>query len=435
MNMPFLYEDGQGHVVDENGVEPMGLVVDEELFVIETVNCQSCNKRRYTLYSDENKTRVFHLFFGKCLNASTAARQLRIHIRPAQRWAKRCYEDPESIFEKKKKPGRRRILWEEHKQFLLNYIVENPPVVVAEMAEILTQNFVWILNVSCSTIYNFMTTECDLSIKQAQFQPIERNSEEKIQQRYDWVPKWQQTDMDFTTNYVFLDESAFHVNLKQGMAWSKKGTPAIVTVPTTKANATSVLVKEKWVGLYAGHVAHLGNRTTNRVEGAHAKLKQLVTYTNASMETVFESIDRWYSGMWEKIEQRTEIESFRYDHSFMLDKDVHRMECLRLKTSKFAFNRLKNGVVPASYRVDRKDDCECEIKIQYKLPCAHMISGDSSPIPLSMNNDGKNDCDNDQVEMNKVIYGSDDYSRYDILKNIKVIKKFSCRSPCIKRSK
>lgn len=47
--------------------------------------------------------------------------------------------------------------------------------------------------------------------------------------------------MDFTTNCVFLDESAFHINLKRGMAWSKKGTPAIVTVPTTKANATSIL--------------------------------------------------------------------------------------------------------------------------------------------------------------------------------------------------
>ncbi|KAG1035679.1 hypothetical protein G6F43_013190 [Rhizopus delemar] len=85
-----------------------------------------------------------------------------------------------------------------------------------------------------------MTTECNLSIKQAQFQPVERNSEEKIQQRYDWVQKWQQTDMDFTTNCVFLDESAFHINLKRGMAWSKKGTPAIVTVPMTKAKATEV---------------------------------------------------------------------------------------------------------------------------------------------------------------------------------------------------
>ncbi|EIE77963.1 hypothetical protein RO3G_02667 [Rhizopus delemar RA 99-880] len=62
-----------------------------------------------------------------------------------------------------------------------------------------------------------MTTQCNLSIKQAQFQPLERNNEEKIQQRYDWVQKWQQTDLDFTTNCVFLDESAFHINLKRGI--------------------------------------------------------------------------------------------------------------------------------------------------------------------------------------------------------------------------
>ncbi|CEP19973.1 hypothetical protein [Parasitella parasitica] len=86
-----------------------------------------------------------------------------------------------------------------------------------------------------------MATECNLSIKQAQFQPVKRNREEKIQQRYHWVQKWQQTDFDFKTNCVFPDESAFHINLKRGMAWSKKGTPAAVTAPTTKANATSIL--------------------------------------------------------------------------------------------------------------------------------------------------------------------------------------------------
>ena len=70
---------------------------------------------------------------------------------------------------------------------------------------------------------------------------MERNSEEKIQQRYDWVQKWQHTDLDSTTNCAFLDESAFHINLKRDMAWSKKGTHAIVTVLTTEAIATSIL--------------------------------------------------------------------------------------------------------------------------------------------------------------------------------------------------
>ena len=97
------------------------------------------------------------------MNASAAARQLGIHVRAAQRWVGRYYEGPESIFVKKKKSGRRRILGEEHKQFLLNYIDENPSTVVTEVAESLTQNFAD-LNVSSSTIYNFMTTECNLSI-------------------------------------------------------------------------------------------------------------------------------------------------------------------------------------------------------------------------------------------------------------------------------
>ena len=213
--MQFLYEDGQGHVVDENGVEPMDVVVDEDLFAIETissctqflmnrpperpsnpimhpvadeknndVDMELCNKRRYAVYSDEDKTRFFHVFFSKCLNASAAARQLDIHVRAAQRWVKRYYEDPESIFEKKEKSGRRRTLGEEHKQFLLKYIDENlSTTVVTEVAESLAQNFVD-LNVSRSTVYNFMTTECNLSIKQAQFQPVEKNSKETKKKRF-----------------------------------------------------------------------------------------------------------------------------------------------------------------------------------------------------------------------------------------------------------
>lgn len=83
---------------------------------------------------------------------------------------------------KKTKSGRRRILGEEHKQFILNYIDENPSAVVNRVTESLKQNFER-FNISCSTVYNLMTNRCNLSIKQAQFHPVERNSEESIQQR------------------------------------------------------------------------------------------------------------------------------------------------------------------------------------------------------------------------------------------------------------
>ncbi|CEG72866.1 hypothetical protein RMATCC62417_08349 [Rhizopus microsporus] len=104
--------------------------------------------------------------------------------------------DPDSIFIKRKKTGRSRILQEEHKQVILEYIDENPSAILEQVMERLLQKF-QDLKVSKSTVYNFVRTECNLSLKKAQFQSIDRNSEEKIQERFDWVRKWECTDMDF----------------------------------------------------------------------------------------------------------------------------------------------------------------------------------------------------------------------------------------------
>ncbi|KAG1448905.1 hypothetical protein G6F46_011069 [Rhizopus delemar] len=57
--------------------------------------------------------------------------------------------------------------------------------------------------------------------------------------------------MNFLTNCVFLDESAFDINMKRSRAWSKKGTQAIVTRPTTRANTTSILGAISAAGLIA----------------------------------------------------------------------------------------------------------------------------------------------------------------------------------------
>ena len=135
---------------------------------------EASSKRVYTLYTD----------------------QLGIHVCTAQRWAQMYKTDPDSIFIKHKKTGRSRILHEEHKQVILEYIDENLSAVLEQVMERLLQRF-QDLKVSKSTIYNFVRTECSLSFKKAQFQPVDRNSEEKIQERFDWVHKWEYTDVDF----------------------------------------------------------------------------------------------------------------------------------------------------------------------------------------------------------------------------------------------
>lgn len=57
--------------------------------------------------------------------------------------------------------------------------------------------------------------------KKAKLHPLDRNIEAKIQEWFDWVRRWDKTDMDYRKNCVFLDESAFHINVKRSMVWSK----------------------------------------------------------------------------------------------------------------------------------------------------------------------------------------------------------------------
>ena len=267
MSIQFLFENGKGSVVDEYGrPEPMDYIVDEEQFRLETLTShtqylaqlplesekeveamqvekranpnsdvimrETSVKRNYTRYSDQDKVRFFKLLFEKCLNAAAAEKQLGIHVRTVQNWAKQYERDPDSIFQKRRKTGHPRILHEDHKTVILECINENPSVILDEVMKKLKQIFTE-LRVSKSTLFDFVKEHCNLSLKKARFQPIDRNSEEKIQERLYWISKWENTDMDFARNRVFLDKSAFHINLKRSMAWSKKGTPAVVTVPKT----------------------------------------------------------------------------------------------------------------------------------------------------------------------------------------------------------
>ncbi|CEG71209.1 hypothetical protein RMATCC62417_06978 [Rhizopus microsporus] len=152
------------------------------------------------------------------------------------KWVSQYNACPDSIFESCKKVGRKCILTEEHKTTVIDFIDANPSATVVEVAEHLLKRF-HDLKVSRSTVNNFMRRECNLLLKKADFHSIKRNSPAKIEERYNW----ENTDMNFLTNCVSLDESASDINMKRSRAWSRKGTRATVTRPTTRANTTSIL--------------------------------------------------------------------------------------------------------------------------------------------------------------------------------------------------
>ncbi|CAO3701945.1 unnamed protein product [Rhizopus stolonifer] len=136
--------------------------------------------------------------------------------------------------------GRPPILDEEHKEFLVNLIDEKPSIVLDEMMENLTDQFSS-LQIKKTALYNFVTKKCNISLKRAHFHAVDRNSPEKIQARHRWVEVWNETDMDYLSNCVFIDETAFHINMKRSVAWSKKGERAVVVVPKTRAKTTTIL--------------------------------------------------------------------------------------------------------------------------------------------------------------------------------------------------
>jgi transposase len=158
-------------------------------------------KRDYVRYTVQDKVRFFDLRIEKCMSASAAAKQLGIHIRTAQRWVRQYNVCPDSIFESCKNVGRKCILTEEHKATVTNFIDANPSAAVVEVTEHLLKRF-HDLKVSRSTVYNFMRSECNLSLKKADFHSIKRNSPAKIEERHNWVCKWENTDMNFLTNCV-----------------------------------------------------------------------------------------------------------------------------------------------------------------------------------------------------------------------------------------
>jgi hypothetical protein len=139
-----------------------------------------------------------------------------------------------------KNSGRRPILNDNHKEHLISFVDANPSVRLDEMMTSLSSEFEG-LSVSNSTLYKFVTEKCALSFKKAHMHSKRRNDPENIQARHDWASHWMQTSMDFLSNCVFIDESAFHINLKRTMAWSQRGTRAEVVVPQTRAKTTTIL--------------------------------------------------------------------------------------------------------------------------------------------------------------------------------------------------
>lgn len=116
------------------------------------------------------------------------------------------------------------------KDYLINFIDQKPNIVLDVMMEKLTNH-----------LYKYVTTNCNTSLKRAQFRPTECNSDTKVETTFKWVAKLLETDIDYMTICIFIDDSGFSNDLKGSMVWASVDEAPIVEVPNTRATSHTII--------------------------------------------------------------------------------------------------------------------------------------------------------------------------------------------------
>ncbi|CEG79652.1 hypothetical protein RMATCC62417_14092 [Rhizopus microsporus] len=100
-------------------------------------------------------------------------------------------------------------------------------------------------------------------------------------------------DIDFLTSYVFIDEVAFHINLKRTMAWSKRGERATVETPMTRAKTTTIMGAISPFGIVNVKVRQLYEATSKKrkLPGASKAINTTGTVTGHYFNFIASTLD------------------------------------------------------------------------------------------------------------------------------------------------
>ncbi|CEG75676.1 hypothetical protein RMATCC62417_10683 [Rhizopus microsporus] len=199
----------------------------------------SKNPNKGNRYSYDVKKLVVDYHIEKLYTAAEAGRIHNVPEKSAQRWI-RNFKKTGQIEPNDVVHGPPPILGEEHKTFVINFIDDAPTKRVDDVLNALVTHFED-LSIQRTAVHNFVTNDCKLTFKKVSLHSEARNSPETIQKRLEWAKKWLATDMDFVMNCVFIDESAFSINLRRTYGYAPAGKKAIVETKSTRAKTHTIL--------------------------------------------------------------------------------------------------------------------------------------------------------------------------------------------------
>ncbi|XP_047335578.1 protein FAR-RED IMPAIRED RESPONSE 1-like [Impatiens glandulifera] len=141
--------------------------------------------------------------------------------------------------------------------------------------------------------------------------------------------------------------------------------------------------KERFVSAWIDTCMHLGSNSSQRAEGAHARLKMYLGDTMSSLETSFIKIHKMLTNQFGEIQKSFERSLNIPRHTHLHDNIFYQVRCrISLQAMEFINAELKCAE-EASHQLAGK--CNCSIKTIYGLPCKHDLAHYrflSIPIPI-----------------------------------------------------
>lgn len=136
-----------------------------------------------------------------------------------------------------------------------------------------------------------------------------------------------------------------------------------------------------WILAYTKHYCHMGTSTTGRAESSHYAFKRAIEMAS-DLESVFRQIDQTMRIQNLKASMRQGSNKVAIDPFTLRNPKFSELIGY---VSTWAIDNIKKTLQLMIKEPDMHDNaetCECLTKINYKLPCKHMIPK-NGPTPLS----------------------------------------------------
>ncbi|KAI9358966.1 hypothetical protein BD770DRAFT_296139, partial [Pilaira anomala] len=169
---------------------------------------------KYKRHAFVDKEKLFFYIYEKGMTVRGAAKELNIASSTAQNWVSSEAKKPKDIAEKKINKEKNLILEDKHKNFLLELIDEKPSLVMSEIIDEMTKAFPT-FDISKSVLHKHMNNNWKISFTKADRNIDEQDTLEIIKERHELTQKLLNSNIDYTRNCVFVDESVFHINMKR----------------------------------------------------------------------------------------------------------------------------------------------------------------------------------------------------------------------------